>query len=516
MFMVKELCRFFCSSVFGPPIQGYLPARYVLSILLFWAMSLEFAHRVCLSVTIVAMVNHTALNKVNSSGSADDESCPDLISPNSTSSDLLGEYVWTPSIQGIILGAYFYGYVCTQAVGGRFAELAGGKWPLGLSILFASLLTVFTPIAADLGVLVIVLVRVLMGLIHGICLPTAFALFAHWAPVEERSTMVALCLIGDHVGTVVAMPLAGYLCEYGFDGGWPSVFYILGLLGCVWFVFWLCLAYNTPSDHPRISKHELDYIQKGHVQMGADQKTPVPWRSVLCSMPVWSIAIVTFCAAWGYTTLLTKLPTYMEVVLHVPIQKNGLVNSFIYVCTCATLFASGYLSDYLRSKNISATKIRKGFEAFALFGPAVCTALIPLVGCNKNVIIALLALAMAFLGLCGGGHVAMPSDMAPHHAATIFGFVNGIGSTAGIFSPLFAGFLLENAHASIDQWSAVFYTSAGFYLIGGLVFLVWASAEKQPWAHVPSTEKLLKHDEMTNEKVINTDLERSFQYGAIS
>ncbi|KFM77915.1 Sialin, partial [Stegodyphus mimosarum] len=496
----------------------YLPARYVLTLLLFWAMSLEFAHRVCMSVTIVAMVNHTTFIQGNDS-QVEDKSCPEPWIGNTTTPDPPGEYIWSPSIQGLILGAYFYGFVCTQLVGGRLAEVAGGKWPLGLSILFGSLLTFLTPIAADLGVAAIVLVRVAMGLIHGVCLPTAFAMFAHWAPVEERSTLLALCIMGDHVGTVLSMPLAGYLCENGFAGGWPSVFYVLGILGCIWFIFWCCLAYSKPADHPRISKGEIDYILKGQIQIGVYQKLPVPWKQILCSPPVWSIAIVTFCAAWGHTTLLTKLPTYLELVLHVPIQKNGVVNSLIYVCICITLFLSGFASDYLRSKkNFNPTTVRKGFQLIAMMGPAITTALIPVVGCDKNSVIALLTLAMAFLGFCGGGHVSIAVEMAPHYTATIFGLVSGIGCTAGIFSPLLAGLLLDNAHASIEQWRLVFYISSGFYMFGGIIFVLWASAERQSWAYRPTMPDLLKIHNTGKESdlfINKVDFERSFTYGTI-
>ena len=30
------------------------------------------------------------------------------------------------------------------------------------------------------------------------------------------------------MGSVVALPLAGVLCQHGFAGGWPSVFYLIG------------------------------------------------------------------------------------------------------------------------------------------------------------------------------------------------------------------------------------------------------------------------------------------------
>ncbi|GIX75014.1 hypothetical protein CEXT_555731 [Caerostris extrusa] len=281
----------------------------------------EYAHRVCLSVTIVAVDQPHGMTKGKIVPDYDD-TCDYSIERETNKVSPHGDYIWQPSMQGIILSAYFYGYVCTQVVGGRVAEIVGGKWVMGFSILIASLLTLVTPIAADISVIAVIVLRVLMGMIHGVCMPTAFALFGHWAPLEERSTLIALCVVGDNVGTILTMPLTGYLCEYGFAGGWPSVYYILGLVGCIWFVFWLCLAYNRPSDHPRISRREIDFIQKGQIQMAEDQKLPVPWKKVLTSMPVWTVAIVSFCSAWGYTTLLTKLPTYLETVLHVPIQKS--------------------------------------------------------------------------------------------------------------------------------------------------------------------------------------------------
>ena len=33
---------------------------------------------------------------------------------------------------------------------------------------------------------------------------------------------------GAQLGTVFAMPISGLLCDSGFLGGWPSVFYIFG------------------------------------------------------------------------------------------------------------------------------------------------------------------------------------------------------------------------------------------------------------------------------------------------
>lgn len=56
------------------------------------------------------------------------------------------------------------------------------------------------------------------------------------------------------------MPLSGLLSEYGFDGGWPSIFYVFGAVGCVWSVAFLFSVYEDPSSHPRIDEKEKKYI----------------------------------------------------------------------------------------------------------------------------------------------------------------------------------------------------------------------------------------------------------------
>ena len=35
----------------------------------------------------------------------------------------------------------------------------------------------------------------------------------------------------------------------------------VGILGVIWFIFWVYLGYSSPADHPRISKEEREYIE---------------------------------------------------------------------------------------------------------------------------------------------------------------------------------------------------------------------------------------------------------------
>lgn len=55
------------------------------------------------------------------------------------------------------------------------------------------------------------------------------AMLGSWMPKLERSTLSSFIYSGAQIGTVIAMPICGVLCDSDFLGGWPSVFYVFGL-----------------------------------------------------------------------------------------------------------------------------------------------------------------------------------------------------------------------------------------------------------------------------------------------
>ena len=82
----------------------------------------------------------------------------------------------------------------------------------------------------------------------------------HWAPPEERSTIIGISTAGSQIGNVITLPLGGYLCENGFDGGWPSIFYVIGIVGLVWCFLWFVLVSDSPTTHKFISIDERVYV----------------------------------------------------------------------------------------------------------------------------------------------------------------------------------------------------------------------------------------------------------------
>lgn len=98
------------------------------------------------------------------------------------------------------------------------------------------------------------------------------------------------------------MPLSGLLCQYGFDGGWSSVFYCFGAASLIWFILYSVLVYDDTASHPRISREEPLYIQRS---IGASkgkfhtETKPVPWCAILSSQSVWALMISFFAIPGG-------------------------------------------------------------------------------------------------------------------------------------------------------------------------------------------------------------------------
>ena len=74
------------------------------------------------------------------------------------------KFCWSSVQRTQVLGAFFYGYISTQVLGGWLGGVAGGKWPYGLGVLCTAALTLLTPLAAHAGFGVLIAVRVLEGI----------------------------------------------------------------------------------------------------------------------------------------------------------------------------------------------------------------------------------------------------------------------------------------------------------------------------------------------------------------
>ena len=229
----------------GKFCYSFIPSRFVFVFLSFVCVFLTYAYKVVLSVAIVSMVGNSHKNITSTF-----DTCLTNETINEVKEETPGEFNWDKSTEAIILGGFFYGYVITQIPAGVLAEMFGAKWIIGISMLCAAILSLLGPVAAKASPYLFLATRIGQGLAEGVVFPCLNSMISRWMPKMERSRGSTLIYTGAQIGTVVTLPLTGYLCESTFLGGWPSIFYVLGIVGCVWFVLWTFFISEDPDSHP--------------------------------------------------------------------------------------------------------------------------------------------------------------------------------------------------------------------------------------------------------------------------
>jgi ACS family sodium-dependent inorganic phosphate cotransporter len=98
--------------------------------------------------------------------------------------------------------------------------------------------------------------------------------------------MVVAAFTGNYVGLVVSLPVSGILSA---SVGWEWVFYVFGIIGCVWTVLWLLLISRSPGRDPWITPEEKRYIEQSLNKQSSDKEVKIPWVAIWSSSAVWAI-----------------------------------------------------------------------------------------------------------------------------------------------------------------------------------------------------------------------------------
>lgn len=196
------------------------------------------------------------------------------------------------------------------------------------------------------------------------------------------------------------------------------------------------------------------------------------------------------CSGFGYFLLITKMPSYLSTIFGIDIFKNGVFSASTTLAQglCA-LFAAPLSNWIIRRFELPVLPVRKVFQSLAMLGPALCMALIPLMGCNSTPVTILLLAGMFAYGFFTAGEWTTGSEYAPNSAGTVFGVANSLAFVMGVVAPYLVGILLDSEHAdSRSQWNLIFYLTAGIYTVGLIPFLFFGTVQQQWW------DKLVEHD----------------------
>lgn len=377
------------------------------------------------------------------------------------------EYKWSPATVGLVQSSFFWGYLLTQIAGGILADKIGGKAVLGFGVMWWSIATVLTPIAAKVGLPMLLFVRALMGIGEGVAMPSMNNMLSKWVPVKERSRSLALVYSGMYLGSVTGLGFSPLLIQ---KFGWASVFYSFGSVGAIWFALWQRNAHSSPLEDPELSAEEKELIVgESHPK---EPVKSIPWKLLLSKAPVWALIISHFCHNWGTFILLTWMPTYYNQVLKFNLTESGLWCVLPWFTMALFANLGGWIADTLVSRGISITTVRKVMQSIGFLGPAFFLTQLSHV---KSPVMAILCMtcSQGCDAFSQSGLYSNHQDIGPRYAGVLLGLSNTAGVLAGVLGTAATGYILQHG-----SWDDVFKVAVALYLLGTLVWNIFATGER--------------------------------------
>jgi MFS transporter, ACS family, solute carrier family 17 (sodium-dependent inorganic phosphate cotransporter), other len=415
--------------------QAGWPERYTIVALFFLSTALCYVDRVSISVAIIPLAS---------------------------------EYHLNAAAQGIVLSAFFWGYLWPQLLGGWMADRFGGYRILAAGVAVWSMATIVTPLAAAFSFAALLAVRVMLGLGEGVNFPSIHSLAARWTLPSERARVIALNFSGMYVGTVLALTATPAIIAHF---GWPPVFYISGGAGILWVTAWLIRS-SDPEKSKHLSAGELALIIRS--RSAESVARAVPWTRIAREPAVWAIVLAHFCSNFGFNILLLWLPTYLRHTFAMSLRGAGAYSLVPWVATFIAINIGGWISDYLIARGVSVTIVRKTMQGLAFSIGALPLLAIP-VALTPGVAVALITLSASANGVSQSAYGVNHLDVGPSFAGILMGLSNTIATIPGIIGVAAAGLIVQVTHS----FAGVFYMIAAVYAVGFVGYLSLASGERR-------------------------------------
>lgn len=398
------------------------PARYTLVGLCFGATFVCYIDRVSISVAVIAMQ---------------------------------AQFGWSETIKGLVLSSFFIGYLLFQVPSGYLANRFGGKLVLGAAVAWWSLATMITPAAAMTSLAALVTARVAMGLGEAATFPASYSLFSQWVPAGERARAVSFLMSGVPIGTLFALSVTGWMVT---RYGWPSAFYVFGILGLLWVIVWLAVVPAAPV-HTPATLH------------GAPSKASVPWRQLFSSSAVWALIINHFCSNWALYVLLAWLPSYFTSQ-GLDVASASLFSAAPWLTMFVMVNVVAWGADRMVRHGQSLTRVRKTMQTIGLLGSAGFLLLAPGAQSATTALLIMCG-ALGTLGFTWSGFAPNHLDIAPRHADVLMGVTNTAGTVPGVIGVLITGWLVDVT----GTYASAFALAAAINICGALVWLAFSSAK---------------------------------------
>ena len=370
---------------------------------------------------------------------------------------------------GGILSAFRWGYSLFQIPGAWLGDKIGPRRALPLIVTWWSLFTSLTALTFTAPQMLIC--RFLFGVGEAGAFPIATRSLSRWMLPSERGYAQGITHAGSRLGQAFTPPIVVAMIAIW---GWRSPFWMFGSLGLVWAAVWYFWYRDTPREHAAVNLAERDLIEAA---VGIPKKTnaAVPWKAILNSSTLWTLALMYFCYGYCIAVYQDWLPTYLNKARGFNLKQMGFYAMLPLLAGTVGDLAGGLLSDFIakRTGDLKLARRSVGASGFLLAAimilPATFTP-------DPYLCVVYTCIAMFGLELTVGVSWAVPLDIGGDYAGSVSAVMNTCGNIGGAISPMILAYLVTS-----HGWNIPFVVASAMCLTGALLYgLIDATQEIFP------------------------------------
>ena len=383
--------------------------------------------------------------------------------------DIVKEFGISHTVEGLILGAFFWTYALFQLPAGHFIDKLGARVMYTFAVVWWSVFTALT--AVSTGFASLFGFRLGLGVGESAAYPANAKVVSKWFPKRERALATSIYDSGARFGSAVALPIVAFIIA---GLGWRASFVITGAIGVIWAVGW-AVWYRDPRRKARLRETELRYIEEGGARADSDPSSEdaasgsrLRWRDLFRYRTVWGMMIGFFCLNFVIYFFITWFPTYLTDARGFSLLGTGIYGTIPAIVAIFGGWFGGWVSDRIYDRTGDLNKARKiCLVSGMLFSSVIALAVIVP---SAGMALFLLSVSYASLTFAAASIWSLPADVSPteHQVASLGGIQNFASNLAGVGSPFFIGALYDATGSFVIPLVVV----GGIALVGAAAYAI--------------------------------------------
>ncbi len=360
---------------------------------------------------------------------------------------------------GWILGSFAFAYGIFEIPAGLWGDLKGPKSIILRIVLSWSVFTILTGFSYTFTMLFII--RFLFGMGEAGAYPNATIVIQRWFPKQETGRAQSIIWIASRIGAALAPFLAVSIM---MTWGWRYVFYIFGVLGLLWAIFWGFWFHNEPKNMPGIKETELKYIEEGR-EIKTHKNSLQVFLQIIKTPNVWALMSMYHCLLYGAYFYLSWMPKYLKNGKHIDDAHIAFLASLPFILGTIGCFCGGFLSDFIAKKK-GLKWGRRSVGMFGLIMSGSCMVGSTLIA-DPTTSIIVLAFGLAFKDFTLPVSWATSADIGGQNSGAVAGAMGMAGQLGSTIMSIAFGYILT----ATGSWDIPVRIIGIIVICGGFIWL---------------------------------------------